>query len=191
MLVGYARVSTTHQNLDSQITALKEAGCTKIFTEKRSGTTLKNRDELNNALEFVRDGDIFIVNRLDRFARSIQDMNDTIKSLQNKGVGFRALEQNINISADGSDDSMSKLMLNILGSFAEFETDIRKERQLEGIANALKKGVKFGVKQKVSNEDIKDIVKLRSDGVSIKEIMSKYNISKATIYKYIKEYNKT
>lgn len=189
MLVGYARVSTTHQNLEPQIKALKDAGCEEIFQEKKSGTTKINRTELEKALQFVRKGDVFIVNRLDRFARSIQDMNDTIQFLQNKGVGFQAIEQSINIPANGSSDSMSKLMLNILGSFAEFETDIRKERQLDGIKNAQKKGIKFGRSKKFSIEKVEEALKYKEENeLTNKQVAQYYDIGLKTFQTYLKEY---
>jgi DNA invertase Pin-like site-specific DNA recombinase len=189
MLVGYARVSTTHQNLEPQIKALSDAGCTEIFKEKKSGTTKVNRAELAKALQFVRKGDTFVVNRLDRFARSIKDMNDTIQFLQNKGVGFKAIEQGINIPCDGSADSMGKLMLNILGSFAEFETDIRKERQMDGIKNALKKGTKFGREKKFSFEKVEEALKYKEDNeLTNKQVAEHYNIGLKTFQTYLKEY---
>jgi DNA invertase Pin-like site-specific DNA recombinase len=188
MLVGYARVSTNQQNLDSQIKALRDAGCEEIFKEKKSGTTKVNRIELEEALRFVRKGDIFVVNRLDRFARSIQDINNTIKQLQEKGVGFKALEQGIDIPANGSTDSMGKLLLNILGVFAEFETDIRAERQADGIANAKAKGVKFGRNSKLSDDDIKQMIDLKETGKSVSEIVEQFNINRSSYYRLVAKY---
>ena len=130
MLVGYARVSSTGQSLEVQLDALREAGCEKIFSEKRSGTSTTGRDALAEALDFVRDSsDTLIVTRLDRLARSAGDLHNIIAQLSLKGVGFKCLQQG------GMDTSTStgKLLLGVLASIAEFETDIRKERQREGI----------------------------------------------------------
>ncbi|GAA0526816.1 DNA invertase Pin-like site-specific DNA recombinase [Rhizomicrobium palustre] len=124
-VVGYARVSSTGQSLDVQVEQLRAAGCTKIFQEKWSGTS--GRAELQRALDYIREGDVFVVCRLDRLARSIVDLRKIIDTLTGKEVGFRVLQQAIDTTrAEG------RLMLHLLGAFAEFETDLRKERQTEG-----------------------------------------------------------
>ncbi|WP_454883981.1 recombinase family protein [Sphingomonas oryzagri] len=131
MLVGYARVSTVDQMLDVQLDQLSGAGCEKVFSERLSGTTTK-RPELQACLEFMREGDVLVVCRLDRFARSSSDLHRMIASLVERGIGFRCLQQ----SGIDTTTPQGKLMLAVLGGVAEFENDIRKERQREGIEKA-------------------------------------------------------
>lgn len=151
MLVGYARVSSAGQSLDIQREQLGEAGCERVFEEKRSGRTAMDRPALHDALGFVRDGDALIVTRLDRLARSITDLRVIVDGLTAKGVGFRCLQQ----GALDTTRSDGKLLLNILGSFAEFEADIRRERQMEGIAKAKEAGVYRGRKPTIEPATIR------------------------------------
>lgn len=150
MLVGYARVSTTDQDLSIQLAALSGAGCEKVFAEKKTGTNTQ-RDELQAAMEFVREGDVLLVTRLDRFARSAHDLHSLVHSLTNKGVGFRCTEQ----AGVDTTTSSGKLMLSMLAAVAEFETSIRKERQMEGIAAAKAKGVYKGRKRVVDADEVR------------------------------------
>lgn len=129
MLVGYARVSSSGQSLEVQQEQLTAAGCEKVFAEKRSGTTTEGRQALEDALEFCREGDALVVTRLDRLARSGGDLYSIVNRLNAKGVAFRCLQQ----GAVDTTSSMGKLVLGILGAVAEFETDIRRERQRDGI----------------------------------------------------------
>lgn len=175
-LVGYARVSSYGQSLDVQREQLKAAGCEKLFEEKRSGTSTVGRDQLDQALSYVREGDTFIVTRLDRLARSIVDLRQVIDSLTAKGVHFRALQQ-------GEIDTASttgRLMLNLLGAFAEFETDLRKERQREGIEKAKGEGRYKGRKPKVNAEDVR---RLQAEGVRPTEIARRLSIGRASVYR--------
>lgn len=135
-MVGYARVSSVGQSLEIQREQLLAAGCEKVFEEKVTATTTDGRERLAEALRYVREGDVFLVCRLDRLARSMTDLRKIIDELTAKGVGFRCLQQHIDTTS-----SEGRLMLNILGSFAEFEADIRRERQADGIAKAKLKGV--------------------------------------------------
>lgn len=121
-IVGYGRVSSAGQSLDVQREQLLAAGAEQIFEEKRSGTTTEGREQLEAALRYVRKGDVFLVTRLDRLARSLVDLRRIVDTLTEKGVGFRCLQQHIDTTS-----SEGRLMLNLLGSFAEFETEIRKE----------------------------------------------------------------
>lgn len=176
MEIGYARVSTEDQSLDIQVEQLVAAGCERVFSEKRSGTTTDGRTELESALEFARDGDTFICTRLDRVARSLVDLRSIINRLEAKKVGFRCIQQNMDTTT-----SEGRLMLNILGAFAEFETDIRRDRQREGIARAKAAGRYSGGKPKVSASDIE---RLRDDeGLKASEIAAKLGISKASVYR--------
>lgn len=151
MLVGYARVSSTGQSLDVQRDQLSLAGCDKLFEEKRSGRSASDRPQLQAALEFVREGDTLVITRLDRLARSIPDLREIVDGLDAKGVTFRCLQQGAldTTRADG------RLLLNILGAFAEFEADIRKERQMEGIAKAKAEGVYQGRKASIDGAAVR------------------------------------
>ena len=139
MKVGYARVSSSGQSLDIQLEALKKYGCEKIFQEKVSGTSTQGRDKLKECLEFVRESDEICFTRIDRVARNILDLQLIVKELTEKGVTISATEQPISTK-----DATSKCFLDMLGVFAELETNLRKERQLEGIAKAKAKGAYKG-----------------------------------------------
>ena len=138
-VIGYGRVSTADQDLAIQETALKAAGCEVIRAEKRSGTTTEGREELRTVLEFLRRGDVLMVTRIDRLARSIGDLQDIVRTVKAKGASLRATEQPIDTGT-----AAGKCFLDMLGVFAEFETNLRRERQLEGIAKAKAEGVYKG-----------------------------------------------
>src|SRR5438552_18519656 len=138
-VIGYARVSTIDQNLDVQEQAVRTAGCDTIRSEKRSGATTAGRDELRTVLDFLRKGDVLMVTRIDRLARSIGDLQDIVRAVKARGASLRATEQPIDTST-----AAGKAFLDMLGVFAEFETNLRKERQLEGIAKAKAAGVYKG-----------------------------------------------
>jgi DNA invertase Pin-like site-specific DNA recombinase len=180
--VGYARVSTTGQTLDVQLDMLKAAGCERIYSEKKSGLDGK-RSELAKCLDYVREGDTLLVTKLDRLARSTSDLYGIVGRLKEKGVGFRCLD---NRELDTTTKT-GKLMLGILALIAEFEADIRKERQLEGIAKAKERGVSFGRQPKLSNEQVAELRKRRKEGELIRELMSDYSLSKATVYRLLGE----
>jgi DNA invertase Pin-like site-specific DNA recombinase len=137
--VGYARVSTIDQDLSIQKAALKAAGCDPIRSEKRLGTSTVGRDELRTVLDFLRQGDTLTVTRIDRLARSIGDLQDIVRELRAKGVTLKAAEQPIDTGTPAG-----KAFLDMLGVFAEFETNLRRERQMEGIAAAKARGVYKG-----------------------------------------------
>lgn len=174
--VGYARVSSESQSLDIQKEALAEAGCEKVFAEKKSGRSAKDRIELTNALEFVREGDTLIVTRLDRLARSVSDLHQTIEKLTDKKVGFRCLSQ----SGVDTDSSTGKLMLSILGAVAQFENDIRKERQAEGIAKAKAAGKYRGRRPKINPNRVKE---LHAQGLGASAIAREMKIGRASVYR--------
>ncbi len=179
-IVGYVRVSSVDQNFQIQIEALQAAGAEKIFSEKQSGTSTDRRVALANCLDWVREGDVLVVTRLDRLARSMTDLRQIIDALEAKRVGFRCIQQPMDTTtAEG------RLMLNILGSFAEFETALRYERQMEGIAKAKAAGTysrKQRRKPKVTKEEI---VALREQGLGATEISRKLGVHKTTIYRTV------
>jgi DNA invertase Pin-like site-specific DNA recombinase len=179
-ITGYARVSSLGQSLKVQEDFLRAAGCEKIFAEKRSGRTTDGRTSLADALEWVREGDVFVVTRLDRLARSITDLRQIVDRLTAKGVGFRVLQQG------GLDTTTSggRLMLNILASFAEFEADIRRERQADGIAKAKEAGVYNG---RPATIDVGDVMKLKAEGFGATEIARRLSIGRASVYRVLNE----
>jgi DNA invertase Pin-like site-specific DNA recombinase len=173
--VGYARVSSIGQSLDVQVEQLRAAGCERIFQEKKSGTTTAGREALQRALEYVREGDTFTITRLDRLARSLVDLRKIVDTLTAKGVGFRVLQQSIDTTR-----SEGRLLLNLLASFAEFETDIRKERQMEGIAKAKAAGKYRG---RPATIDPEKIVALKAEGLGASAIAKRMGVSRASVYR--------
>lgn len=177
--VGYARVSSVGQTLDVQEAALLAAGCEKVFAEKRSGTTTDGRAELERALDYVRQGDIFVVTRIDRLARSVTDLHRIVDRLRAKGVGFRALQ-----SGDlDTTTSSGKLFLTILGGFAEFEAQIRRERQQEGIEKAKAAGRYRGRPATVDKAAIRA---LHAEGVKPAIIAKRLKVGVSTVYAALK-----
>jgi DNA invertase Pin-like site-specific DNA recombinase len=174
---GYARVSTVEQDLSVQIAALRKAGCDIIREEKRSGTTREGRSELAQLLEFIRPGDTLVVTRIDRLARSIGDLQDIVRALKAKRATLKATEQPIDTST-----SAGKAFLDMLGVFAEFETNLRKERQLEGIAKAKAEGVYKGRKQSIDAEAVR---KLKAEGKGATEIATALGIGRASVYRML------
>src|SRR5713226_7930291 len=158
-VIGYARVSTSDQSLEIQEAALKAAGCDVIRAEKRSGTTTSGRDELHTVLDFLGSGDVLMVTRIDRLARSIGDLQDIVRAVKAKGASLRATEQPIDTST-----AAGKCFLDMLGVFAEFETNLRKERQMEGIARAKADGVYAG-KGRPASVDAVRVREMRAQGL--------------------------
>src|SRR3954469_22919977 len=172
-VIGYARVSSTDQNLDVQEQALRAAGCDTIRSEKRSGTTTAGQDELRTILDFLRKGDVLMVTRIDRLARSIGDLQDIVRAVKARGASLRATEQQIDTST-----AAGKCFLDMLGVFAEFETNLRRERQLEGIADAKARGVYRGRKPSV---DVTRIKALKTEGMGPAAIAKRLKIGRASV----------
>ncbi len=179
MKVAYIRVSSSSQCLDIQREAVQKENVEKIFEEKVSGTSTVGRDKLREMLDFVREGDEVVITRTDRIARSVLDLQLIVKELTEKGVSLTATEQPISTK-----DATSKCFLDMLSVFAEFETNIRKERQMEGIAKAKLKGVYKGGKSKISIEEIK---KLKWEGLGATAIARKLNIHRDSVYRLLKK----
>ena len=175
MKYGYARVSTTDQDLTIQIDALNAAGCETIRQEKVSGTSVQGRDELNTLLEFMREGDELVVTRIDRLARSVRDLQNMVFDLNERGVTISATEQPIDTKT-----SAGKCFLDMLSCFSEFETNLRKERQMEGILKAKEKGVYKGRKPSV---DIQKVKELRDSGLGASAIAKELGIGRASVYR--------
>lgn len=175
--IGYARVSTTDQNLEIQQAALRAAGCDLVRSEKRSGTTRTGRAELQTVLDFLREGDVLMVTRIDRLARSIGDLQDIVRAVKARGATLRATEQPIDTSS-----AAGKAFLDMLGVFAEFETNLRRERQLEGIADAKARGVYKGRKASIDAAAVKA---LKAQGVGPSDIARRLNIGRASVYRVL------
>lgn len=176
-LFGYARVSTTDQDLGIQVAALRAAGCQTIRSEKKSGTERGSRPELQTLLDFLRDGDTLVVTRIDRLARSMKDLQDIVHELKGRGVALKATEQPIDTST-----AAGKAFLDMLGVFAEFETNLRKERQAEGIQAAKARGVYKGGKARIDPEDVR---RLAGQGVRPAHIARQLGISRGTVYRFL------
>ena len=176
MKVGLARVSSVGQNLERQIIALKEYGCEKIFQEKMSGTKREGRKVLEECLDFVREGDEFIVTRIDRCSRSVLDLQLIVKELESKGVTFAATEQSIDTKTPEG-----KCFLNMLSVFSEFETSIRKERQMSGIKANLHK-----FKGRGQTIDIAKIQTLKEEGKGATAIAKEMGIDRTSVYRLLK-----
>jgi DNA invertase Pin-like site-specific DNA recombinase len=176
---GYARVSTTEQDFTTQLGKLKAAGCEVIRSEKVTGSTREGRAELNTLLEFLRSGDVLMVTRVDRLARSIGDLQDIVRQLKAKGVSLKATEQPIDTST-----AAGKCFLDMLGVFAEFETNLRKERQIDGIAKAKAAGVYKGRPATIQADQIKA---LKAEGLGASEIARRLGIGRASVYRVMAE----
>ena len=187
MKTGYARVSSYGQSLEVQRQKLQEEGCAEIFEEKVSAVSGK-RNELESALRMLREGDVLVVTKLDRLARSMQDLLAITKRLQQKGAGLKVLGQSIDAATAEGRLRQGRLMFNIIGSFAEFENDIRKERQMDGIRKARDKGVAFGRKPALNALQKRQILHLsRDEGMSLNQIADRYAVSHMTVYRVLKK----
>lgn len=178
-VIGYARVSSVGQSLDIQLDRLSE--CERVFREKRSGTTDK-RPELKKCLDYLREGDTLVITKLDRLARSTLHLCQIVDRLQRKEVELQVLDQHIDTTT-----STGRLMLNLLSVIAQFETEIRSERQMEGIEKAKMRGVRFGPRKRLNSVDVKEMKKKREDGVLIRDLMDEYGLSKVSVYRYLND----
>ena len=178
-LVGYARVSSVGQSLDVQLDKLRH--CDKVFQEKKSGTSDK-RPKLQACLEYVREGDAVVVTRLDRLARSTLHLCQIADQLESKKVHLQVIDQNINTS-----DATGRLLFNMLSAIAQFETELRAERQADGIQKAKERGVTFGRKKKLTTQQIAQMRQRRKQGTLIKTLMKDYDLSKASVYRLLEE----
>ena len=175
---GYARVSTLDQDLTLQQTALKAAGCSVVRAEKASGTRRDGRTELQVLLDFLQPGDVLMVTRIDRLARSMKDLQDIVHELKVKGVSLKATEQPIDTG-----NAAGKAFLDMLGVFAEFETNLRRERQLEGIKAAKARGVYQGRKPSI---DVAEVRRLRhEEQLGASAIARRLGIGRASVYRVL------
>lgn len=174
--IAYARVSSYGQSLDVQLEKLKD--CDRIFQEKQSARSTESRDQLALCLDYVRDGDVLVITKLDRLARSTRDLLNILNRLDQKRVKLHVIDQQIDTSTPAG-----MLLVTMLGAIAAFENDLRKERQADGIALAKRKGVQFGRKRALTNEQIQRLRELRAEGKLITDLMNEYQVSKASVYR--------
>ena len=183
MKVGYARTSSIdgsqRTGLETQIAILKRHGCERIFSEEQSGTSTDNRKQLKECLEFMREGDEFTFTMVDRVCRNSYDLQVIVKDLTDRGITLTATEQPISTK-----DATSKCFLDMLGVFAELETNLRKERQMEGIQRAKQKGVYKGGKSRIDVEKIKE---LKSRGLGATQIGRELGIHRDSVYRLLKK----
>ena len=175
--IGYARVSSTGQSLEVQLAKLSQAQCDRVYQEKRSGRTA-DRPEFQACMNYLREGDSLVITRLDRLARSVVHLAQLAKRFQQESIDLLVLDQNIDTST-----STGRLMFNMLASIAEFENDLRTERQAEGIAKAKENGVKFGRPPKLTSEKCKEIYSRRMTGVTISQLAREFDLGEASIYR--------
>lgn len=191
-LIGYARVSTPDQQFHSQVELLIEHGCNRIFKEKMTGKSTKHREELQQAISYAREGDMLVVTKIDRLARSIIDLNNIVHKLAAKGVGVRFLKDNIEFQSDQQTHSMQALLFNVLGSFAQFEADLIRERTAEGRARAISQGKHMG-RPGQSEKAIQHALKLfnnrEQNNMSVNDISKITNVPRSTIYTKAKKQN--
>lgn len=176
-LVGYARVSSVGQSLEVQLEKLAKAGCDKVYSEKRSGLDA-DRPQLAECLRYVREGDTLVISRIDRLARSAEHLLSLARQLEDNGVTLRVLDQNLDTG-----DAAGRAFLGMLAVFAQFESDIRKERQMDGIAKARDTGTKFGRPPVLTEAQENEARSLREQGWSLQRIADHLGVSKGLVHK--------
>lgn len=181
MKIGYARVSTGLQNLDLQEDSLKSVGCDKIFTDKISGAKSK-RPGLENTIEFAREGDTIVVWRLDRLGRNMQDLITIVNQLNERGISFYSIQENITLDKTSS---TGQLMFHLFAAFAEFERNLILERSEAGRQAARARGRFGGRPEKLSKQDIELLKTLVDNGTAIKTVAEQWNVSRTTVYRYL------
>lgn len=178
-IIGYRRVSTIDQNLDRQDLGTVD----KLFEEKLSGKAASDRPALQAMIDYCREGDLIVVHSIDRLARDLRDLQNIIQILNDKGVAIRFNSESLTFSAV-SDDAFAKLQLQMMGAFAEFERNIIRKRQAEGISKAKAKGVYKGGKKRINRDKVKD---LKDEGLSTYKIAAQMGISRMSVHRILNE----
>ena len=180
MLVGYARVSTLDQNPQLQLDALNQLGCAKIFTEHASGAQ-RDRPALKAAIDYLRSGDTLVVWKLDRLARSMKQLIETIEDLESRGIGFRSVTENIDTTTPGG-----KLVFHIFGSLAEFERSLIRERTNAGLIAAKAQGKVGGRPKRLGVKEIAAAkAMLRDPAIRVEDVAAQLKVSPATLYRHL------
>jgi len=180
MRIGYARVSTRHQNKALQLDALEDAGCERTYTEEVSGAA-EERPTLEECMATLREGDTLVVWRLDRFGRSVSDLTEKMRTLEDLGADFVSLTEGIDTTTP-----QGRLTFHIFGALAEFERELARERTMAGLQAARERGRTGGRPSAIGEEEIPQIQALmRDEDVSAREICDRFDVSKATLYRYV------
>lgn len=179
-VVGYTRVSTIDQNTERQLDGVE---VDKLYTDKVSGKDT-NRPQLTAALDYVREGDVFVVHSMDRLARNLEDLRRIVRELTSNGVTVKFVKESLTFT--GNDSPMNTMLLSMLGAVAEFERSMILERQREGIAIAKAKGKYKGGKPKLSEEQVNELKSRRANGESPSALAKEYGVSRATVYNVTK-----
>jgi DNA invertase Pin-like site-specific DNA recombinase len=182
MKIGYARVSRDDQNTDLQIDALKAAGCQRIFVEKASGAQ-RDRPELKNALEYLRDDgdDVLVVWKLDRLARSLRQLIETVEDLEKRGIGFESLTERIDTTS-----ASGRLIFHIFGCMAEFARSVNRERTVAALAASRARGRKGGRPPSLSAKDVAHAKALLTDPeITVEEVAKRLDVAASTLYRHL------
>lgn len=181
MIIGYARISVLDQTEDTQIDQLEAYGCERVFSDYFPGKSGKEQQELTSVLSLIKEGDILVVTKLDRLARSAVDLARITEKLEQQKIDLIALNQNINTSI-----SAAELVFKMIGAFAELERNSIRERCTVGMEKAKEKGVRFGRKPKLCETRVKELLdEYKQGGISRTELAKKYNVSRATLYRLV------
>lgn len=178
--IGYVRVSSIDQNPERQLETIQ---LDRVFTDKASGRDIQ-RPQLEALLTFAREGDIVVVHSMDRLARNLEDLRQIVKTLTGRGVRVEFVKESLTFTGD--DSPMANLLLNVMGSFAEFERSLIRERQKEGIALAKQRGVYRGRKPALSDEQIVELRGLVRTGIPKTRVAKDFGITRETVYQYLK-----
>lgn len=180
MLVGYARVSTKDQDLRQQLEQLERAGCERIVHGKHGGASRENERKLRELVDFIRDDDVVIVTKLDRLGRSLKAILQTIEEIHDKGAMLKTLDGAVDTSQD---TPFSRAMVALIGTFAQLERDLIVSRTSEGRDAAAKRGVKFGRKPSLSDEDQVRAIEMLQEGTSVRATATQLGTTRQTIYR--------
>ncbi|MEP7728664.1 recombinase family protein [Marinomonas primoryensis] len=186
-LIGFARVSTQGQDIDGQLETLKAAGCTKIFYGKNSGAKEANKARLDEIINYIREGDVVLVTKLDRLGRSLRMILEALDAIEDKKAAVRSLDGAIDTS---NQSPTAKAQQALIGVFAQLERDLIVSRTSEGRDLAMRNGIQFGRKQKLNNNEKKIIKERHARGESVRKLASEHDVSRPTIDRIIKDTNK-
>lgn len=179
-MIGYARVSTSDQDTALQIDALNQAGCERVFEDTVSGDKT-SRPGLDAALAYLRDGDTFVVWRLDRLGRSLPHLIETVSELEDRGIGFASLTESIDTTTSGG-----RLIFHVFGALGQFERDLIRERTQAGLAAAAARGRKGGRKPVITAEKLRRAKELIANGLSVREAAARLKVGKTALYSALK-----
>jgi DNA invertase Pin-like site-specific DNA recombinase len=180
MLVGYARVSTQEQDLSLQLDALQATGCDKVYTEKASGAQ-RDRPQLQAALEYMRDQDTLVVWKLDRLARSLKQLIETVEDLGARGIGLRSLTESLDTTTSGG-----RLVFHLFAALAEFERSIIRERTLSGLQAARRRGRTGGRPPALTHQDLAEArALLRDPEITVTQVAKRLGVAPSTLYRHL------